>query len=491
MPDYDLQSVLIDAGLLPNAALSNDRHLTDGFEIYLRELESRWRSASDSRSAKTAAWLATCQSNGARLTLGAPSISSDCNRRWLGQRLLWWPHGIPSGERIGLASSRLGRNLESRGDWFRMLRAACLRANPLGEVLVTAASTATSRFVERSSTLFGLRQLRVEIATDASLAGWTEHLRRRPIHDEVVLSPPFGSDSGSEEFSSLPLQDRAVAALSDRLVVFHVRRGGHWDRLIRLRLRDEAWPAAHVYVGLGPDLLDRHLADELTGLGAIGWLILDDHAATDSVLDEGQEDTLASIVSPPPSQDWPYLTHCTRRRHGPWPSQQQNDFLDELIMRRPDADRSAFAVLQRIVRSERLVATSDLIRGDTAAVSFTSVPLADLPKLRVYRQHQVRWDFEPYGICIRREWLEQFGTRPVVYGDEQTWKDLPLAQRAFFQLQRGERSSVDWSNEQEWRHVGDVQLEHLPAEAALLFVPTEAEAKKLALISRWPITVVG
>ena len=49
---------------------------------------------------------------------------------------------------------------------------------------------------------------------------------------------------------------------------------------------------------------------------------------------------------------------------------------------------------------------------------------------------------------------------------------------------------TDWTAEREWRHVGDVPLDEIPPDAALLFVPTETEAEQLATISRWPVVVV-
>jgi len=39
--------------------------------------------------------------------------------------------------------------------------------------------------------------------------------------------------------------------------------------------------------------------------------------------------------------------------------------------------------------------------------------------------------------------------------------------------------------------VGDVELGDLPADAALLFVPSEAEARQLAAASPWPIVVLS
>ena len=127
-------------------------------------------------------------------------------------------------------------------------------------------------------------------------------------------------------------------------------------------------------------------------------------------------------------------------------------------------------------------------------VCFTAVPLSELPQLRSFRSHLARWDFEPYGICIRREWLESRDCLPVRYGDDSLWASLDLQDRPYFQVQtstcRQSGRTIDWSVEREWRHVGDVELEELPANAGLVFVPTREEAEQLVTISRWPVTVL-
>jgi hypothetical protein len=80
----------------------------------------------------------------------------------------------------------------------------------------------------------------------------------------------------------------------------------------------------------------------------------------------------------------------------------------------------------------------------------------------------------------------------VRYGEELLWERLSEQERPFFQLSRtrGARQAMDWTVEREWRHIGDVALGRLPRDAVFLFVPSEAEARRLARISPWPVTVV-
>ena len=142
----------------------------------------------------------------------------------------------------------------------------------------------------------------------------------------------------------------------------------------------------------------------------------------------------APIVAQPAEDSWDYLVHWTRRQIGPWPDQCEAAYLDELLFDCERADRSALAALTRILASQRIVATHRLTRGAVGVVCFTARRLPELLQFRAFRRHHRRWDFEPYGICVERRWLERRGARPVIYGDDQLWQQLSTADQPFFQL---------------------------------------------------------
>ena len=144
----------------------------------------------------------------------------------------------------------------------------------------------------------------------------------------------------------------------------------------------------------------------------------------------------------------------------------------------------------------RLVASLRTARGGCRVVSFTASPLSRLPDLRRFRRHRGRWDFEPFGLCIRQEWMTKRGARPVLYGDDSTWQSLSKSDRPFFQPAHSGSSSsedadarIDWTVEREWRHMGDLDLRQLSREDALVFVPNFAAARRLSAVSPWPITL--
>ena len=524
----EVVETLRDAGLWPRNVAADDGVIlasNDAPVDLLPVLREVWRvsAAGDSRGSpnRVVKWLEQLAGSSARLTLGVPAATT-ASERWLGTRLAWWPRGIPDGRRVGLASSRLGRALETHSAWFTYLRAACAKVEPTQNILFTAAESTPARFVERCARLFGLRVLRADLANDSvSWERWVRNVITRPVTTdanspteswyEVFLSPPLAEtaavDQDARDVRLAPARDRALVALSDQLLVFHVRGGGNLYRLLRARLSDPAWPVASVFAAIGPQLVSRKLVDELLQNGAVGWLLLENLPAELSSLQtrpqlartivapEIKTIAAAPIIAPPPSNDWQFLTHCTRRQNERWPDESEEEFIDNLVLCRDEADHSALATLKRIVTTQRLRATAKAVRGGFPVVSFTAVPLDDLPRLRVFRTHRGRWDFEPYGISVRRDWLERLGVQAVRYGDDALWQSLDEGDRPFFQKSCSDDSrdkrAIDWTVEQEWRHLADVDLTELPDDAAFVFVPTRAEAERLARVSRWPVVVAG
>jgi len=189
-----------------------------------------------------------------------------------------------------------------------------------------------------------------------------------------------------------------------------------------------------------------------------------------------------------------YLIHCTRAAPGPWPDQSWDAYRDQLLLGDSDAIRSALLTLTRIIRQRRLLASDQAIRGGFHVVAFTETPIDQLRKLHQYRSHRGRWDFEPYGVCIDRRWLSGRGARPVLYGELSDWDHLPPEQRPFFQRSqsstRRKSQVLDWTREREWRHLGDLAIDQLPADAGAVFVSHADEVAAVQAISPWPVFIL-
>ena len=409
------------------------------------------------------------------------------------RHLIWCPnshvsHPIKSSTNI--VSSRIGRQLDKKDEFFRVLRVACSQLAPDRQSLISSPGTAAHPFVVRAAELFGLDLQTVQVANKTrSLEKWArECLYVASPEDQrgkdLFVSPPL------LEPPAFPLRDAVPIMLADQVLAIHLRPSGNIRSLIQLRLQSSA--ATKVFLALGHEqLVSRTAADPLLSAGAIGWLPLQSSTALPL-----REDDTSPPREPPIgklddlSRTNGFLTHCTRGSMGPWPDQKETDFLDELILGLPTRDRSPLSSLIRILQQQRIRATGEAIRDSTPVVSFTAVDLADLPSLRCFRSHRGRWDFEPYGIAFDRNFMKQLGAREVTYGNEARWKTLSKDEKPFFQRISEEDNSIDWSIEQEYRLPHDFELHEVPSDRAYVFVPTIEEARQVTRLSRWPVFVM-
>lgn len=361
--------------------------------------------------------------------------------------------------------SRMPRLIAPGATWLRGLRACLRQLQRQRDVLTIADDTAGAAFVLRAA-----ERLSVAI----------ELLPTRPYPMEPHAISPV---------------DRELISTAEIVFVLGVRTNGNIHRLVRERLQQ----AGNVEVVDLPDLQTSTVREEFRSLGAHFWtpdpmdqLPFADRADGICAIPV-PADRVYEVVPFPSREDWMFLSHTTRACAGRWPGQSEADYIDSLLDDAPDADHSPSSTLQRIIRQRRLLSSSRCIRGQHRVVCLTQVPLHDLPELRQFRTHRSRWDFEPYGLCIHRDWLERQGARSVIYGDEATWASLSESDRPFFQLSRTGATSpadeVDWTTEREWRHAGDLDLKDLAADQCLVFVPNSSAARQLYNTSPWPITL--
>ena len=475
---------------------------------------------------------------GAVVTLGLPWLSAQCSLRWLGSRLFYWPQGIPARHRVAIVSSRLRQRLDEESWWFDLLRTAVLRTDPTTDVLCAVAGTASHRFVRRAADLFGRSLLdfrvdpREQSVGDDEIAEWlmtsagginldpasaiaeADLVAEPPITENytrgkywpVCVSPPIAipsvlSDSDESAASTLalfsqPIADRILFAVSDRLQVLRARPAGVIYSLLNLHVQDAERRKSLLMIASDSTGQLPSISSEPTGC-VVPWLLksrirepelpINRKRATTSDTDLRTIEVPVSFDSPL-SQPDDWLLHWTRSTVGPWPDQDVQEFDDELILGCQSSDRSSLATLLRIVTEGRLWASSETIRGGIRVVSFTEVPLHEFRSRRTYRRHRRRYDFEPWGIAIRRDILAAAGARAVEYGDEETWETLPDAERPFFQnIGAGDGWTKD---EREWRITDHVHLHELPVSAVAVFVDSAAAREILQMETQWQVLVV-
>lgn len=331
-----------------------------------------------------------------------------------------------------------------------------------GDILLTCDGTAGIDVIRRAAGRLAVPVRRIEVRTTES------------------SSPP-------RDNNVIPERDRAIVAEADEVLALGVRADGNIYRALRERLLAER----NVVLVALPDLQSAAAMGDLIPLGAIPWEPEIADQAPLGLVSEAEPNRTAAVIEVvpfPAMNDWDYLSHSTRSCPQPWPGQTQEQYIDSLLDNTPEADHSRLAALERIVTQRRLFASHRTIRGGYPMVCLTSAPLQDLPALRRFRSHRTRWDFEPFGLCIRRDWLLKRGARPVVYGNEATWTSLHDQDRPFFQWSDPE-SGLDWSVEREWRHPGDLDLSDLPVDQGLVFVPNYEAATRICPVSPWPVTL--
>ncbi len=304
----------------------------------------------------------------------------------------------------------------------------------------------------------------------------------------------------SEEKSELSLHDRATVFLCDNLFVLELNEGGKIAQLLEQRLNCEAIPRGSSYLSIpasrsekkkGPNRIDW------LERGVIGWLNIKTETDPDqsftTIEPNRGETTYQPFLSIKllSSSNSKYLIHCTRSRRGPWPDQSIAQFHDELLHRPWKSQPTVLESLSRILQQRRLIATNTLRRGNAATVCFSGNSIDDLLAMRRFRSHLARWDWEPYGIMIEREWLVQHGAKQVSYIDRATAKKRTDEELAFCQITSSESGSIDWREEHEWRSPGDLRLSSIPFSKAIVFVATLAEAIELQKFSFWPIAIAN
>ena len=292
----------------------------------------------------------------------------------------------------------------------------------------------------------------------------------------------------------VPSRDRALVMGADAVYVLRLRSNGNLHQLLKQRLEQRG--GVVIIIDL-PTLQSEEVRDELCDLGAELWRPSDSDSCPLEIVTSMpcHRDTIPKsppegiyVIHPYPLDSKNWLIHTTRACPGPWPDQSFAEYADSLFAADFQADHTGLGTLLRILRQKQLIASGRTIRGNTPVVSFTARSISSLPELHCYRPHRIHWDFEPFGICLRRDWLLAQGVCPVNYGTNESWNTLAASRRPYFQLATGD-SGIDWSIEQEWRHLGNLDLSQLTPELVRIFVPNFENATAVSAVTDLPVTL--
>ncbi len=172
-----------------------------------------------------------------------------------------------------------------------------------------------------------------------------------------------------------------------------------------------------------------------------------------------------------------HLIHWTRTSNSAWPTEKLIDYYSDII----NADsfpRNAFNTLQNILGIQRIVSSSAHMPANIPTVSFSgTLPEYFLPLMR-YRARYRQMSFEPYGIGVEKKYAQSIGIKPVCYYDRSEKNHLDASEEWLMQSS-GVKS--DWRKEDEYRHLGNLDLSKISRNKLLCFCYITQEATMLEL----------
>lgn len=367
-----------------------------------------------------------------------------------------------------VVSSRLGRSLIAHRIKIAMTRRFVEQAAGRGEGELLVSGTAAQPWAERTCELLGINAVKL-----------AENNPKSKPHDatwqSLALPPTY-------------CRDQLAIELADRVDATHVRFGGTIMRLLRQRLEHDTAPSVQVLINRA----EEKAAKELIACGAIGYWMNFDACADDdeSKQEDNRDETLRvlirlnepTVIESLRQQPERWLIHSTRQRTGPWPGQSQQQFEDWLLLSSPAIETpSPLETLNRIISERRLVGSHRTTSSGEPVVSFTALPISQWLTRRKFRPHLGRWDAEPYGVAIDRDAAARWGIEPVIYGDASCLEQLPETQRWRYQAAG---STYDWTQEQEWRGRGVLDLAKFKRDEVVVFTRSASESRRISL-SDW------
>lgn len=421
---------------------------------------------------------------------------------WLGEIQVELPGGtyLEGCDLLGIMSSHDSKH-EPLAAWWELTLESALRYAKRSQRSVFF--SATSPYADRlrhACVRFGLPYLKLcrndEMQSERGLHTATLRSQGNPLPNR-------------EDLMVARLEDRAIAILSHQLFGLHVRQGGRIARLVEARLAEPMMTPGSTIVAVKDRTIRAARTKRsqaalcLSDRGAVLWM---HHQGKDAIRSDASIGTrvwgcdrrgIPSTWMPygPASSNLlnseEFLVHFTRGRQGTWPDQSQDHVFDEAIRLEWYALKAPLHTLQRILSTQRLIASSYLRRGSVRTVCFTAQSIRSMLEHREFQSHIGRWDWEPYGIAIRRSWLVDRGARPVRYLPGDVLSSLPIEEQAFGQPFPKDDRHRDWSIEREWRVKDDIRLCQIPADQAVVFVQSRSEAMILSSLSRWPIVFLS
>jgi len=415
---------------------------------------------------------------------------------------------------VHVASSRLSQKLDQETDWFDAIRTIGTQSVGGHALLMTAAGVTADPFVCRIGKLFRIPVVRFEPLPNKLQRSWITKQLEDTFDSEVLrkgtplsaffcwLKNPKPDDAQAKAtIATRADTDRLLASVATMSILLSIRNNSNTFAISKQRLQIRSGSATRLLVN--PKLTQSKITDQLLQDGAVGWWL----AGHENSKSTKKTSTLETNINPEDQssdetpkitndfqaiKSQPFLIHWTRRRVGAWPDQTQDEYLDDLIFRSGRRRHNELHALCRILASRKVFASNQLTRSRRPVTCLSDMTLKEMVTKRVFRAHLSRWDFEPYGIAFKRNvFLQIFGARPVTYGGEAEWQSMDEDEKPYFQMRTSSNETIDWQAEKEWRVIGDLDLNLVGPNDAVVFVARKSEIDALAELSIWPVIALG
>lgn len=412
-------------------------------------------------------------------------------------------------ELVAIVASHLRRHPEWSSVWRDRLQRALMDCRQRDAVVVYSLDSPIGFWIREFAKQLEVPAVAITIL-DTSADHWTKQTdASSPSSLNISLRRSQAELHAVDmELSKLPLHDRVLMSLADQVYAIAVRKNSKTEKLLGRWLdepraksnrgnvivddaslpidspvRSKEGVALCQYTGLNADnRSSRNGLRDWNWHCAVRQMARGVHSSKTLLLPR-------RLVQRSRWNSDDFLIHCTRGRTGRFPLQTKTGYVTEMLLEDQDVDVSPWQTLRQILSDRRVVATPLLKRGNTLSVSFSNVPLLELLERRCFQRHLQRYDWEPYGLGIRKSVLmELHAAQPVVYVDRDT---TPARDKQWLtQPSKSSDNQRRWSDELEWRTPNDVRFASLAFGDAFVFVPTRREAIAVAQVSPFPIAIV-
>ncbi|MBN2382945.1 hypothetical protein JXQ70_08695 [bacterium] len=311
------------------------------------------------------------------------------------------------------------------------------------------------------------------------------HRKEQFAFTENVYLLPNRSDLSKREMFAF--RDRSMVQSADLLIAVALRKNGSMVAYAKEAL-DRGIP---LYVVVPPHSTDQFGGNlELLAAGVPGLEIsLTERAPSMDNSVSLQADIETDAIKPGELDN--FIWHYTRPHQGPWPDQSWQEYIFSLITADPSSGHNALDSLCHILTSQKLFASTAMIKGGYPVVCFSEVTPVGLSTIRRYQRSLGRWNLQPYGLGIRKELARELDVCPVIYGPQALFQELTAPSRFLFQQDIGQRSGLDWWREKEWRCLGDFDLSLIQPKDLLIYASTKRNTHRILACLPQPVRLIS